>query len=73
MVVKGDRWSELRAEASPKAQRFAASAFRIQAHRDAAESGYLRGYLAGATRNERRGFRSRKCSCTIGEACSDCI
>lgn len=66
-----DRWARIRAEALPKAGRFAKSYFRTQQTRDAAEAGYMRGYLAGATRAERRGH-AKRCTCIEGENCSDC-
>lgn len=65
-----DRWQGIRAEALPKAGRFARTYFRTQQTRDAAEAGYMRGYLAGATRLERRGY-AKRCTCVDG-ACSNC-
>lgn len=66
-----DRWQTIRSEALPKAGRFARTHFRTQQTRDAAEAGYMRGYLAGATRDERRGY-AKRCACIDGENCSNC-
>jgi hypothetical protein len=54
--MKRDRWSELNDEAEPKAIKFAATNYQLERERQIAKAGYMRGYRAGATRNERRGF-----------------
>lgn len=68
--MKGDRWEPLRAEAIPKARRFAKS--WPPKDREIVEAAYLRGYLAGATRDERRGLSAKKCNCGPDAGCYRC-
>jgi hypothetical protein len=71
MTMKRDRWSALSDEAAPKAKKFAAKLYYPDKERRAFEAGYVRGYRAGATRDEHRG-PAKKCSCSGDAGCYLC-